>query len=139
MLLSSYMGTREPSEYPFFICLYNHSLYGTFICCRIDYCNSLFSGLPETRLSSVTAVTVGTVGYELGSQARCSVPTLHPHFCLYMSDVLHWLASRIQYKALLLVARTQQVYTCSSKILLWRNLQTSVCYLFPSSPVRGSA
>ena len=74
-----------------------------FICCRIDYCNSLFAGLPKVRLSSLQSV--------MNSAARliARLPR-YSHISTYMTDVLHWLpvASRIQYKVLLLVLRTQQ-------------------------------
>ena len=73
-----------------------------FICCRIDYCNSLFAGLPKASISSLQSV--------MNSAARliARLPR-YSHISTYMTDVLHWLpvASRIQYKVLLLVLRTQ--------------------------------
>jgi hypothetical protein len=72
-----------------------------FICRRIDYSNSLFVGLPKVRLFSLQSV--------LNSAARliAHIPRF-AHIFTYMIDVLHWLpiASRIQYKVLLLVLRT---------------------------------
>ena len=74
-----------------------------FICCRIDYCNSLLAGLPKVRLSSLQSV--------LNSAARliARLPRFS-HISTYMTDELHWLpvASRIRYKILLMVSRTQQ-------------------------------
>ena len=73
-----------------------------FICCRVDYSNSLFVGLPNVRLSSLQSV--------LNSAARliARLPRFS-HISSYMTDVLHWLpiASRIQFKVLLLVSKTQ--------------------------------
>ena len=73
-----------------------------FICCRIDYCNSLFVGLPKVRLSSLQSV--------LNSAARLIARLPHlSHISSYMTDVLHWLpiASRVQFKILLLVSKSQ--------------------------------
>ena len=73
-----------------------------FVCCRIDYCNSLFAGLPKVRLSSLQSV--------LNSAARliARLPRFS-HISTYMTNVLHWLpvTSRIKYKILLLVSKTQ--------------------------------
>ena len=74
-----------------------------FICSRIDYCNSLYAGLPLSRLSSLQSV--------LNSAARliARLPKFS-HISTFMIDTLHWLpiAARIQFKILLLVSRAHQ-------------------------------
>lgn len=68
-----------------------------------NYCNSLFAGLPKSRLSSLQSV-LNAAARLIGRFPRFS------HITSFMTDVLHWLPvpSRIQYKILLLVSRTQQ-------------------------------
>src|SRR6218665_29473 len=74
-----------------------------FICTRIDYCNSLLIGLPKTRLASVQSV--------LNAAARMTAH-LPPYSRIsdYMLNELHWLPilTRVRYKVLLLVAKSQQ-------------------------------
>src|SRR5688572_10468314 len=72
-----------------------------FICSRIDYCNSLFVGLPKVRLSPVQSV--------LNAAARliARLPRFS-HISSYMLEKLHWLplTARIQLKVLVLVCRS---------------------------------
>src|SRR6218665_3748317 len=76
-----------------------------FICSLIDYCNSLLMGLHKSRLSTIQSV--------LNAAARliARLPRFI-HISTYMSnmtEVLHWLpiASRIKFKVLLLVSKSQ--------------------------------
>jgi hypothetical protein len=55
-----------------------------FICCRIDYCNSLFAGLPKVRLSSLQSV--------MNSAARL-IARLPHYFHFYLHDWCSSLAS----------------------------------------------
>ena len=72
-----------------------------FICSRIDYCNSLFVGLPKVRLSPLQSV--------LNAAARliARLPRFS-HISSYMLEQLHWLplTARIQLKVLVLVCRS---------------------------------
>ena len=76
-----------------------------FICTRIDYCNSLLIGLPETRLAPVLSV--------LNAAARM-IARLPPysHISDCMINELHWrpILARVRYmyRVLLLVAKSQQ-------------------------------
>src|SRR6218665_2840244 len=74
-----------------------------FICTRIDYCNSLLIGLPKTRLAHVQSV--------LNAAARM-IAHLPPysHISDYMINELQLLPilARVRYKAILLVAKSQQ-------------------------------
>src|SRR6218665_691899 len=74
-----------------------------FICTRIDYCNSLFIGLPKTLLAPWQSV--------LNAAARM-IARLPPFSYIsdYMINELHWLPilARVRYKVLLLVAKSQQ-------------------------------
>ena len=71
-----------------------------FVCSRIDYCNSLYAGLPKVRLSTLQSV--------LNSAARliARLPRFS-HISTFMTNKLHWLPieARIQYKILHLVSR----------------------------------
>ena len=96
-------------------------------CSRIDYCNSLYAGLPKTRLPSTQSVMNSAVRL-IARLPRFSGISTH------MTDVLHWLpvASRIRYKVLLLIARAQQDLT--PKISLRPGAKTFTFSLFlPSS------
>ena len=70
-----------------------------FVCSRIDYCNSLYAGLPKVRLSTLQSV--------LNSAARliARFPRFS-HISTFMMNKLHWLPTeaRIQYKILHLLS-----------------------------------
>src|SRR6218665_3576959 len=76
-----------------------------FICSRIDYCNSLLNVLMDllkSRLSAIQSV--------LNAAARLTarLPRF-THISTYLTEILHWLpiASRIKFKVLLLVTKSQ--------------------------------
>lgn len=73
------------------------------ICERMDSYNSLFAGLPKTRLFSLQSLMNSAV------RLIALLPG-YSNFSIDMTDVLHWLrvASRVQYKVLLLSERAQQ-------------------------------
>ena len=73
-----------------------------FICSRVDYCNSLLMGLPKLRLSPLQSVLNAT------ARLMARLPRFS-HISDYMTEVLHWLpiTSRIHYKILLLVSKSQ--------------------------------
>ena len=77
------------------------SIVHAFICSRIDYCNSLFLGLPKVRLSPLQSV--------LNAAARliARLPRFS-HISSYMLEQLHWLplTARIQLKVLVLICRS---------------------------------
>jgi len=77
------------------------SIVHAFICCRIDYCNSLFVGLPKIRLSPLQSV--------LNAAARliARLPRFF-HISTFMFERLHWLplTARIQLKVLIHVIRS---------------------------------
>ena len=98
----------------------------TCICSRIGYCNSLYAGLPKTRLSSIQSV--------MNSAAMLIARlTSLSHISTYVTEFLHWLpvASRIRYKVLFLIAGSwYKIYVSAS----WcENL-----YLLSSRPLRSA-
>jgi len=101
-----------------------------FIWSRIDYCNSLYAGLPTTRLSSIQSVM------NLTTRLIARLPRFS-HISTYMTYVLLWfpVASRIRYKVLLLIARAQQGLAPNISATWCANC---VFPLFPSSPVSWS-
>src|SRR6218665_3560885 len=70
-----------------------HTLVHAFIANRLDYCSSLYCGLPQVRLRPLNGV--------LRAAARMigGVPKFG-HISDYMRDVLHWLPvqQRIHYR-----------------------------------------
>lgn len=74
------------------------TLVHAFVCSRLDYCSSLYTGLPQVRLSSLERV--------LRSAARLvgSIPR-YGSVSSYMHHTLHWLPlrQRIQYRLCCLV------------------------------------
>jgi len=74
----------------------------SFITIRLDYCLSLYSGLPSVRLASLSRV--------IRSAARLigQIPKFG-HGSSYMLEVLHWLQirQRIEYRVASLVWRCQ--------------------------------
>src|SRR6218665_3455732 len=78
------------------------TLVHSFITIRLDYCLSLYSGLPSVRLASLSRV--------LRSAARLigQIPKFG-HVSSYMVEVLHWLPirQRIEYRVASLVWRCQ--------------------------------
>src|SRR6218665_1969092 len=68
----------------------------TLVCSRIDYCSSLLTGLPKSRLSAIQSVLNAAV------RLIARLPKF-THISTYMTEVLHWLpiATRIRFKALL--------------------------------------
>ena len=77
------------------------SIVHAFVCSRIDYCNSLFVGLPKVRLSPLQSV--------LNAAARliARLPRFS-HISSFMVEELHWLplSVRIQFKVLILVLKS---------------------------------
>src|SRR6218665_3041066 len=74
----------------------------TLVCSRIDYCSSLLTGLLKSRLSAIQSV--------LNAAARLIARlSRFTHISTYMTEILHWLpiASRIKFKVLLLVSKSQ--------------------------------
>ena len=71
------------------------SIVHAFICSRIDYCNSLFVGLPKVRLSPLQSVINAAAGL-IARLPRFS------HISTFMFEQLHWLplTARIQLKVL---------------------------------------
>lgn len=78
------------------------TLVHSFITIRLDYCLSLYSGLPSVRLASLSRV--------LRSAARLigQIPKFG-HVSSYMLEVLHWLPirQRIEYRVASMVWRCQ--------------------------------
>src|SRR6218665_2597646 len=78
------------------------TLVHSFITIRLDYCLSLYSGLPSVRLASLSRV--------LRSEARLigQIPKFG-HVSSYMLEVLHWLPirQRIEYRVTSMVWRCQ--------------------------------
>src|SRR5688572_26781768 len=78
------------------------SIVHAFVCSRIDYCNSLFVGLPKVRLSPLQSV--------LNAAARliARLPRFS-HISTFMAEQLHWLPLSvcIQFKVLILVLKSQ--------------------------------
>jgi len=76
----------------------------SFVCSRIDYCNSLLIGLPKTRLAPLQTV--------LNAAAARMIASLPPysHISDYMIKELHWLPilAGVRYQVVLLVAKSQQ-------------------------------
>ena len=76
------------------------TLVHSFVTARLDYCCSLFAGLPTVRLNCLDRV--------LRSAARLigRIPK-YDHISAYMRDVLHWLPlkQRIEYRTAALVWR----------------------------------
>ena len=63
------------------------NLFHAFVCSRLDYCSSLYTGLPQVHLSSIERV--------LRSAARLvgSIPR-YGSVSSYMHHILHWLPHR---------------------------------------------
>src|SRR6218665_900547 len=78
----------------------NSALIHAFVISRLDYCSSLYAGLPACRLGCLDRV--------LCSAARLisGIPKFG-HVSKYMLDVLHWLPAeqRISYKIASMVWR----------------------------------
>lgn len=75
------------------------TLIHAFICSRLDYCGSLFAGLPSVRLDKLQMV--------LRSAARVIAGvTRRDHISDYMMSVLHWLPypARVEFRVLRAVA-----------------------------------
>src|SRR6218665_2878705 len=82
----------------------------SFICSRVDYCNSLLVGLPKVRLTPLQSV-LNAVARLI---ARLPLSSSHvPHFA-FMFDHLHWLPliARIQLEVLTLTYRLRQAPKC---------------------------
>ena len=77
------------------------SIVHAFISSRMDYCNSLFIGLPKVRLSPLQSV-LNAAARLIARLPRSS------HISSYMFDHLHWLPllARIQLKVLVLIYRS---------------------------------
>src|SRR6218665_2049120 len=88
-----YLEAHESYQKIYF--LFFTTIGHAFICYCIDYCNSLFTGLPKSCLSFLQSL--------MSSAARliARLP-LYSHISTCMTDVLHWfpVTSHIQYKVL---------------------------------------
>src|SRR6218665_604974 len=74
----------------------------TFVCSRIDYCNSPLTGLPNVRIPDLQIV--------LSASARLIARLPHfSHISYFMTQQLHWLpfTGCIEFKVLLLVLKSQ--------------------------------
>ena len=78
------------------------SIVHAFVCSRIDYCNSVLTGLPKVRLSPIQSV--------LNAAARliARLPK-YSHISMFMVNQLHWLplSARIQFKVLALFLKSK--------------------------------
>ena len=102
------------------------SIVHTFVCSRIDYCNSLLVGLCKVRLSPLQTV--------LNACARPIAWFLVSHTSpFFIMLQLHWLplTACIEFKVLLLVLKCQ--LGSAPKYLLWSHQIPSLCLLSPPS------
>src|SRR6218665_1710513 len=60
------------------------SIVHAFVCSRIDYCNSLLSGFPKTRLSPLQTVLTAA------ARPIARLPR-YSHISYYIKEHLHWL------------------------------------------------
>ena len=77
------------------------SIVHAFICSRIDYCNSLFVGVPKVRLSPLQSV------HNAAARLIARLPRFS-HISTFMFEQLYWLplTARIQLKVLVLICRS---------------------------------
>src|SRR5688572_21677225 len=85
----------------------SHSIFTTlvraFVCSRIDYCNSLFIGLPKSRLSPLQLVL------NIAARLIARLPR-YSRISTFMFQELHWLPlrARIQFKIFTLMFKAQR-------------------------------
>jgi hypothetical protein len=80
----------------------SHALVHAFVCSRIDYCSSIYVGLPLGRIAQLERV-LRAAARLVGGFSK------YDHISHYMSDVLHWLpvSQRIAFRISVWVLRCQ--------------------------------
>jgi len=96
------------------------SLVNNFVISRIDYCNSLLTGLPNYALDRLQHV-MNAAARKLCSAGKYS------HIIGLLRDRLHWLpvAQRIQFKLCLMITKRcmdwpLHIYQSSVQVPMWK-------------------